>query len=120
MPDGPRMCHDCGFLPDSPEREPGSAPVYYEGASVVQVKLMQLVLSVAGDGPELPFFCHQGIPVDEAGRYAPEAMLPGGHPAHGRRCAGWLAERERLAGVFAEGGRAGLEAAAGRRIFEEH
>lgn len=112
-----KMCHDCAFLPDSREREPGSAPCQYEGASVIQVKIMQLACFVAGDERERPFFCHQTVPVVD-GRYVPESLNPDGTPVDVPLCAGYAAERARLEAAFREGGRDGLEWAALRGLIE--
>lgn len=75
---GPRQrakCHDCAFRPMSGERIcPNTWPRVLHGVSA-----------------HVPFFCHQGMPVDEHNRYAP-ANDRRGLPAGAKLCGGWYAE----------------------------
>jgi hypothetical protein len=64
-------CDDCAFRADSPERESGAL----DG------------LKKAG-----PFYCHQGMPMDGAGRYRPLCQTPRGEPIGHPLCAAWLGQ----------------------------
>lgn len=62
-------CDDCAFRPDSQKHGSGA---------------------IEGIKKNGPFYCHQGMPVDGAGRYRPLCQTPRGEPIGHPLCAAWL------------------------------
>src|SRR5690348_16055980 len=82
----PRMkarCHDCAF-------DRGGSPEQRD------VNLWATILR--GVDRADPFFCHQGMPQDEDGKYLPE-IGPDGRPVGAMVCRGYLEMRERFLAV---------------------
>jgi hypothetical protein len=84
------QCHDCAFLPTSPERK------QYDRGDVgpMFVVLECVDMSLTEGEKWKPFYCHQGMPSNGPGNYTPEMkdgrpLLADGTPAP--ICAGWLA-----------------------------
>ena len=76
----PRMCHDCAFRKGSPERK----DVYGTWLRIHEQM-----------SAHIPFHCHQDMPVDLSGSYAPPRGsdgMPVGFPV----CAGYLRAHEKM------------------------
>ncbi len=74
LPKQSAMCQGCAFRPGSPERR---------DAFGVWSRVIE------GVSTHVPFFCHEGMPVDARGHYAPKCNQHG-HPEGAKLCAGWL------------------------------
>lgn len=76
VPKQAALCHGCAFRPGSPERR--------DTWGIWEAVLGNVARHV-------PFFCHEGMPVDAKGCYAPQRGAYG-HPVGAKLCAGWLTE----------------------------
>lgn len=77
-------CHDCAF-------DPGGSPEQSDHGA------WGAILSGVDKGR--PFYCHQGMPVDEDGAYRPPVGLDGAPVGDERICAGWIEMRARFLAV---------------------
>jgi hypothetical protein len=80
----PTPCHDCAFRKDSPE----------QGREMVQI-MEALEGAMKGGKPFAPFYCHQGMPIDDKGEYCPPLDARGA-PIGFPLCAGWIQALDRL------------------------
>ena len=86
----PARCHDCAFHEGSPEQ----ADAFGAWLAIQE-----------GLAEGRPFYCHQGMPVDQRDHYCPPTDAIG-HPVGFPVCAGWAAaarRRQQRAGVPAGG-----------------
>ena len=88
FPNQKPMCHDCAFRKGSPEQEDGT----------LQTLLDKLEAAVKGERGFTPFYCHQGMPVDCHGAYAPKRHKSG-EPKGYALCAGYALHMDKLYGA---------------------